>query len=121
MVRKEDEVEEGDPKRSGKRGEAIPRCYDAALQERAAKVKSELNDTWNKKEHKGRKCPVKRAARKEEPAEDEQQERNRLYEAGTQVMQNLPLRERAYGILSHPPRFVGNRAENPSVDLRASA
>src|SRR5258708_37223354 len=103
MVRKEDEVEEGDPKRSGKRGEAIPRCYDAALQERAAKVKSELNDTWNKKEHKGRKCPVKRAARKEEPADDEQQERNQLYEAATQVIQNLPFEARADGSRNKPP------------------
>src|SRR5258708_17937585 len=106
MVRKEDEVEEGDPKRSGKRGEAIPRCYDAALQERAAKVKSELNDTWNKKEHKGRKCPVKRAARKEEPAEDEQQVRNRLYEAATQGIQNLPLRDRSDRFRDQPPRFI---------------
>src|SRR5260370_23096322 len=114
MVRKEDEVEEGDPKRSGKRGEAIPRCYDDGLYERAAKAKSELNDAWNKKEHKGRKRPVKRAARKEEPAEDEQQERNRLYEAATQVIQNLPLRDRADGIRTQPPRFIGNRAEHPS-------
>src|SRR5258708_31791834 len=96
MVRKEDEVEEGDPKRSGKRGEAIPRCYDAALQERAAKVKSDLNDAWNKKEHKGRNRPAKRAARKEEPAEDEQQGLNRLDEAATQDIAKLTVRGRAH-------------------------